>query len=268
MGTSQSRNRLIGGTDLNYAVWAARLASADDVDIVRRLLAAPGIDINAKDKDGNTALIVAVKREHTAIVDLLLAAPGIDINAKDRLGDTALIVAVKRGTRSRAPTAIVDLLLAAPGIDIDVNAEGSQPVDWTALTWAASEGHADIVRRLLAAGADVDAKTNNGATALMWAASEGHAAMVRQLLAAGADVDAKDNYGTTALEIAEALHEEDGWEEHFDVVRAINSFLTEQVRTLWIYRHRSRQRDRLGLSELDRGRPFMDQLVYYTQGFL
>ena len=229
MGTSQSRNRLIGGTDLNYAIGAARLASADDVDIVRRLLAAPGIDINAKDKDGNTALIVAVKRVHTAIVDLLLAAPGIDI---------------------------------------DVNAEGSQPVDWTALTWAASEGNTAVVDLLLAAGADVDAKTNNGATALIWAAVGGHAAMVRQLLAAGADVDAKTNNGDTALMLAEVLHEEDGWEEHFDVVRAIERFLTEQAMNRWIPRHRSRQRDRLGLSELYRGRPFMDRLVYYTQGFL
>ena len=231
MGTSQSRNRLIGGTALTEA------ASSGDIVLVRHLLAA-GADLDARSYYGNTALMVAARRGHADIVDLLLAQPGIDINAK------------------------------------------SGRYSLTALAAAAQNGHAAVVRQLLAAGADVDAKTYNGATALIWAAAGGQAAMVRQLLAAGADLDARDNYGNTALEIAEVLHEEDGWEEHFDVVRAIERFLTEQVTTLWIHRHSSRQRDRLGLSELERGTsrlglselnrgtPLMDRLVYYIQGFL
>ena len=102
-----------------------------------------------------------------------------------------------------------------------------------------------------------------GGTALVEAAEEGYAEVVRLLLAAGANVNAQNSLGETALELAERRG-------HTDVVRAINSFLAEQALNRWIPRHRARLRDRLGLSELDReGTPFMDDLVYYhTQGFL
>ena len=99
--------------------------------------------------------------------------------------------------------------------DFDDNVpEGSlQSVNWTAglviertrtvLGAAALGGNAAAIAALLAAGAEVEAKTNDSATALMFAAQGGHAAAIAALLAAGAEVDAKDNDGRTALEIAE-----------------------------------------------------------------
>ena len=71
------------------------------------------------------------------------------------------------------------------------------------LELAARSGHAAAIAALLAAGAEINAKKNNGMTALMWAAQVGHAAAIAALLAAGAEVDAKMDDGTTALEIAE-----------------------------------------------------------------
>ena len=57
-------------------------------------------------------------------------------------------------------------------------------------------------------GATVDKATRTGSTPLMWAASSGHAAVVRQLLALGADrsLVATDGpfRGQTALDVAEA----------------------------------------------------------------
>ena len=88
MGTSQSRNRLIGGTALVEA------AEHGDIDLVRRLIA-EGADVNdTMDMWDDaliiippaTALMVAAANGHTAIVELLLAAPGIDVNAKNRTG--------------------------------------------------------------------------------------------------------------------------------------------------------------------------------------
>jgi ankyrin repeat protein len=116
----------------------------------------------------------------------------------------------------------------------------------TALIWAASEGHTAIVELLLAAqGIHVNAKDVDGWTALIWAAEEGHAEIVRLLLAVpGIHVNAKNNNGETALMVAER-------EGHTDVVRAINSFFAAQAMNRWIPRHRSRQRDRVGLRELD-----------------
>ncbi len=67
------------------------------------------------------------------------------------------------------------------------------------LMYAAKDGHADIVRELLAAGAKLNAKDNDGDTALMYAAIDNRAEIVKDLLMAGADVNAKNNNGTTPL---------------------------------------------------------------------
>jgi ankyrin repeat protein len=56
----------------------------------------------------------------------------------------------------------------------------------------AKTGVVPAARALLEAGASVDAvETWRGQTALMWAAAEGHADMVRALIAAGADKNAR-----------------------------------------------------------------------------
>ncbi len=64
---------------------------------------------------------------------------------------------------------------------------------------AARVGHTETVRALLAAGADVNAKTPTGGTALMITARFGHPEIAQALIAAGADVNATDEDGKTAL---------------------------------------------------------------------
>lgn len=60
---------------------------------------------------------------------------------------------------------------------------------WTGLHAAAKAGHADLVRLLLAHGADPNAReAGDNTTALHWAAAGGHIDSVRALLDAGADV--------------------------------------------------------------------------------
>ncbi len=73
----------------------------------------------------------------------------------------------------------------------------------TALARAAFSGNAEVVRRLLTRGADVNARGRKGGTALMMAAHLGHADVVRLLLERGADVKARTQDGKTALQMAE-----------------------------------------------------------------
>jgi ankyrin repeat protein len=56
--------------------------------------------------------------------------------------------------------------------------------------WAAAEGHADVVRMLIRAGADFrTALSDSGFTPLFFAAREGRTEVVRALLESGADVN-------------------------------------------------------------------------------
>ena len=55
--------------------------------------------------------------------------------------------------------------------------------------WAAAEGHAPVVRDLLAAGADVRMHLSSGFTPLLFAVREGRIDVVRELVNAGADVN-------------------------------------------------------------------------------
>ncbi|XP_049769804.1 GA-binding protein subunit beta-1-like [Schistocerca cancellata] len=70
---------------------------------------------------------------------------------------------------------------------------------WTALHYAAMQGHTGMVRCLIGNRVEVDARSDAGHTPLHLAAWKGHAAVVRLLAAASADVDAKDQWGRTPL---------------------------------------------------------------------
>ena len=78
--------------------------------------------------------------------------------------------------------------------DLDVKHAG-----WTALTRASIKGYLDIVKALLAAGADKDKVDEDGVTPLIWAATQGHLKVLQVLVKAGAKVDKADKYGDTTL---------------------------------------------------------------------
>jgi hypothetical protein len=85
--------------------------------------------------------------------------------------------------------------LMAAGADVDERDVNRV----TALHWAADEGHVEVLRVLME---DKDAKDANGWTALHWAAFKGHVEAMRLLMESGADMDAKDADGWTALHCA------------------------------------------------------------------
>ena len=88
------------------------------------------------------------------------------------------------------------------GVDVD-EGDDSWP-GMTPLHYAADEGHTEVVELLIANGADVNAKNENGWTPLHLAAYWGGKEIVELLIAAGADVNAKDmsNWIGTPLDIA------------------------------------------------------------------
>jgi ankyrin repeat protein len=139
-------------------------------------LIAQGVDVNAAQVDGMTALHWAAYHDDLETAKLLVKA-GASVKAANRYGVTPLALACANGNE-----AMVTLLLEA-GADPETALPGNE----TALMTAARTGRLGPVKALLARGADVNARERRGQTALMWAADEGHAAVVRALLEAGAD---------------------------------------------------------------------------------
>eukprot|EP00439_Symbiodinium_sp_Y106_P023600 s2265_g2.t2 len=92
---------------------------------------------------------------------------------------------------------IVRLLLHAGADSNLANSLGA-----TALTAASRTGHAEVVQLLLEANADKDLAHNDGFTALQLASFKGRVDVARILLDAGADTNLADGVGITALMMA------------------------------------------------------------------
>ncbi|MDP6796087.1 MAG: ankyrin repeat domain-containing protein [Verrucomicrobiota bacterium] len=87
----------------------------------------------------------------------------------------------------------------AAGTDVNTKDDA---YGWTALYFASSRGHKEIVELLIAKGADVKV---NGVTPLHLAAYQDHKEIVELLIAKGADVNARSNDGRTPLDSAISL---------------------------------------------------------------
>ncbi len=169
-----------------------------DLPLLRQMLA-EGADPNAVVM-GETPLGWAILRGHVQITEELLKA-GADPN-RPSSGYPPIYGAVT----SRS----VKILAALIKAGADVNR--THRTDASALAHACLEGHAPVVKALLAAGANVnqpgkiEGMRGDAArmTPLMIAAMCGHAPVVKLLLAAGADTAAKDAKGHTALDWAKA----------------------------------------------------------------
>jgi ankyrin repeat protein len=88
---------------------------------------------------------------------------------------------------------------AAALIDRHVDVNAALPDGSTALLWAAHNGDAELVERLLKAGADAKVHNQFGASAMSEAAFNGNVAIMGALLKAGADPDSLSADGQTAL---------------------------------------------------------------------
>ena len=209
-------------------LWDA--VSDGDASLIKRLIK-NGVDVNAKDRIGETALHRAVRKpSHTAVaISALLTATNINMDAKNNDGWTPLHIAAEfnlteaikallaggsnaesQGQSSGYSGSTPLMLAALHGhtaavkalLDGGADAKGTDRYSSTALHVAAYMGRTDIIPLLLKSGADVNAKDVRGKTPLHGAAEVGRTAVVKALLAAGADVDAKDKNGRTAQQYA------------------------------------------------------------------
>lgn len=202
----------------NKLFWAAKDGDASKVlDLI-----AGGASVNARTNKGRTPLHYASRNGHVAVVWALLDS-GANVYAKTDQGVTPLHLASDSGH----PAVVEKLIANGANIDATDN-DGRTPRDFAAsqehaevvsildhaeskkenkkknrkLLRAAKVGDASEALKLIADGANVHAKDNEGETPLHYATGNGHAAVVKALLASGANVHATNNYGGTPLHYA------------------------------------------------------------------
>jgi len=171
-------------------------AQACDMAAIERALH-DGAPVDARDDYARTPLHVAAYARCPAAMRALVSA-GADPNALERdRYDVVTIASVGNDLVT------LDAALALGGDARNVTSR----YDGTALIAAAHLGHADVVQRLIDAGAPLDHVNNLGWTALIESIVLGdggmrHQATLRALVRAGADVNRADRAGTTPLALA------------------------------------------------------------------
>jgi hypothetical protein len=153
-----------------------RAAAAGDLQAMRALIQ-KGVDVNARDQHGGTALHVAAGRGDQEATRLLLEA-GADVNARRNSPNDYTPLHSAAYTGNGATT---KMLLSA-GAKVNDAAGGG----WTPLMFAMLYGRRDVVESLLAGGAKVNARSPTGWTALKEAQMRGHRDVATRLLRAGA----------------------------------------------------------------------------------
>ncbi len=178
---------------------------------VVKLLLRYGADPNFPDSCGWTPVMMAALQGHTRVMELLADA-GANVHA--------------RTTHMRAgifPRASTPLMIACHRDHVNTvafllergaDAHATNDFFATALMQAAAKGSgpgmgndeaaAEMVRRLINAGAEVDARDDDKKTALIMAGRDNRAAVVDALIEGGADVHARSAEGHTALAYARA----------------------------------------------------------------
>ena len=156
-----------------------------------------GVDVNARDELGKTALIYAAEKDDDVCLRLIVEArPNID--AVDLEGQTALMAAAWKGNSE-----CVDLLIKA-GANVNKHDNAGCKV----LIGAIENGNQKCVKLLIEAGADVNVRDPDGKPAVMCAAENCCDKCVNLLVEAGADVNATNPGGiTTLVTLAEAKHD-------------------------------------------------------------
>jgi ankyrin repeat protein len=171
---------------LNSDGYTALMAAAKNgqADVVQKLLEQKA-KVDLQGYSGLTALMLAAENNQLSIVKTLLSR-NADPNLQDNNGWTALMKAVFRGN-----TACVVTL-----------ADRSRQEINRGLLVAALMGHKETAKALLDLGAEIDSRAEDGRTPLMLAASKGNADLVSFLLHEGADPSLADKSGETAAALA------------------------------------------------------------------
>lgn len=200
------KNLIVFNVVLLFSLWAQAgsfddffKAAATDNESAMVALALRGFDLNTRNENGETALMVALREDSPKVVAFLLTQRSVKVEQRNPQGESPLMIAAIKGRLASAKRLIQR--------GAEVNKTG-----WTPLHYAASRAEPDSVdmaRLLLEHHAYIDAESPNRSTPLMLAAMYGHADVVRLLLEEGADPSLRNEQGLTAVDFARRADRDD-----------------------------------------------------------
>ena len=169
---------------------------------VCQVLIDAGADIETKDEVGFSPLHWACRSGELTVVKMLVRN-GARVRVIENAGRTCFMFAAAFGH-----TEIVRYLVDADHTALNLRNRMPDMRDqkgdakWSALFYAIDQNHADVVKVLIDAGADIELKGARRCSPLHFACCSGKLEVVKMLVRAGADVSVTDNKGHTCLTIA------------------------------------------------------------------
>lgn len=189
---------------LRSADWREKLASDPAQEAIVRAATAPGvelrdlIDTRERPSKYGAVLLTALSQREAQTASASIEA-GADVNATDSKGDTPLLLLVKAKWKDHE---LQQVKLARKLCRAGAEANARNDQGSGALHFAAHRGQTALVEELLGLRADASIANNEGSTALMYAAHGGHEAVCGLLLKARAPIGAVNRHGLTAAETA------------------------------------------------------------------
>lgn len=207
-------------TALHFALDCAGIEyNYDDIYLsVVEALIKKGADVNAKAKNGLTALYLAVLKNCYKIAELLLKS-GASVNEQSN----CLLQASQNNNGD------IVRLLAEHGADMNLRSKNG----YAPLHIAVINNYKKVVEALIGNGADINIKSTDnsvpGSTPLHLAVLKFNSLITSVLVQNNADVDALDNKGKSPLDYAQNIKDDSLKEK---IIKTITNSLPEKLKTL------------------------------------
>lgn len=169
-----------------------KLAANGNLELIEKLVADGGVDVNIQDAMGCTPLIWACRGGHVPVLDYFIEK-GADVEA---IGFGGMRPLHHAANNMKEP--VIAVLLKAGANVLAKDDQGNEPLHWSAARGALSQAVL-----LIDNGGDLRSTNKSGSTPLMKCCISGQAGCAERFLKLQPDCIAdKDNEGNTAIHLA------------------------------------------------------------------